>query len=85
MTFWHWLVHFFGLDFGAAYGHLVPYDFWSGTGSDLAEASIPVALAAGWRKHNCHEHRCWRLGRHLVDGTPWCDRHHQGARKRERG
>ena len=32
------------------------------------------------RKHNCHERRCWRVGRHAVDGTPWCNRHHQAAR-----
>ena len=35
-----------------------------------------------WRgsKHNCHDKGCWRIGRHTVDGTPWCDRHHHKAR-----
>jgi len=30
------------------------------------------------RKHNCHVHRCWRLGRHQVEGTAHvvCRKHH---------
>jgi hypothetical protein len=30
------------------------------------------------RQHNCEVHRCWRLGRHVVEGTGQkvCRRHH---------
>jgi hypothetical protein len=67
-----WLAHFFG--FAAGDGNSASYLWWSGTGSDLAYAGIFWAL---WRKHNCHVHRCWRIGRHLVEGTPYtvCRRH----------
>lgn len=79
-----WLIHFLGFDFGARYGHVVPYDVWSGFGSDLGEATILAAVAGAYHKHKCHG--CWRVGRHVVDGSPWCNRHHQAARDtRERG
>lgn len=30
------------------------------------------------RRHNCHQPKCWRVGRLPVDGTAWvtCKRHH---------
>lgn len=77
-----WLVHFLGLDFGAPHGHFVPYDLWSGSGSDAGEVTILAAAIAAYRKHQCHQGRCWRIGRHQVDGTPWCNRHHGAARRR---
>jgi hypothetical protein len=51
------------------------YGFWSGVGGDLALLATPVTLL---RKHNCHTKRCWRIGRHPVEGTTWtvCRRHH---------
>lgn len=58
------------------------YAFWSGFGSDLGELAIVGGLAAMVRKHNCHRDGCWRIGRHVVDGTPWCNRHHGAARDR---
>lgn len=61
-----------------ASGHA--YLAWSGVGSDVSELAILGAVFGGYRKHNCHEPHCWRIGRHLVDGTPWCDLHHQAAR-----
>jgi hypothetical protein len=69
-----WLLHVLGVDnlSGRWYG------FWSGAGSDLAYLGIIGTL---YRKHNCHQNGCWRVGRHTVDGTPWCDRHHEQARK----
>ena len=72
----HALMHFFGLDnlSGPQYG------FWSGVGSDISELAIVGAVLGAYRKHNCHAKGCWRVGRHSVDGTPWCDRHHQAAR-----
>lgn len=73
-----WLLHVLGVDnvSGRWYG------FWSGFGSDLGEAALLGAVYGAFRKHNCHESRCWRIGRHTVDGTPWCNRHHQTARER---
>jgi hypothetical protein len=66
----HWVLHLAGVDdlSGRWYG------FWSGVGSDLAYLGIFGTLA---RKHNCHEPRCWRIGRFPVEGTAWsaCRRH----------
>lgn len=70
----HWLLHILGVDdvSGPYYG------WWSGAGSDLGEYAILGGIIAAARKHNCHVHRCWRLGRHAVDGTPFitCRKHH---------
>lgn len=54
--------------------------FWGGFGSSLSELAIPFAAYGFWKKHNCHEHHCPRIGRHIVNGTPWCNHHHQKAR-----
>jgi hypothetical protein len=53
------------------------YDFWSGFGSDLTELAI---LGIVYRKVNCHQNGCWRIGLHKVLGTPYivCKRHHPG-------
>lgn len=69
-----WLVHVLGID--DLTGHW--YGFWSGVGSDVSEVAIIGGLAGMLRKHNCHVHRCWRLGRHPVAGTGYhvCRRHH---------
>jgi hypothetical protein len=77
---------------GAVIGHLIEhwlgmdnlsgpvYGFWSGFGSDVSEVALIGAVFGIFRRHNCHERHCWRIGRHVVDGTPWCDRHHLAAR-----
>ena len=72
----HWLWFYGGLSSGNSPWYLFP----SGWGSIL----VPPLLTAApivWvlaRKHNCHEPRCWRIGRYPVAGTPWsaCRRHH---------
>jgi hypothetical protein len=79
--FAHWLWHLLGFDYGLPYGHVIPYNVWSGFGSDVGQVTLLGALAGAYRKHNCHERRCWRIGRHVVDGSPWCDKHHESARK----
>ena len=73
----HLFMHFFGLDnlSGPQYG------FWSGVGSDISELAVVGAVLGAYRRHNCHRPGCWRIGRHVVDGTPWCDHHHQDARE----
>lgn len=75
------LAHFFGLNSANGFGYL----FWSGIGSDIAEVTL---IAAVWHHLNCHEDGCFRLGKHRVDGTPYCGSHHLEARKKtpdERG
>lgn len=78
----HWLaVHTGTLNEPGPY-----YGFWSGFGSDIGEISIVggmVTIVLGLlHKTNCHHAGCWRIGRHHVDGTPWCNRHHEDARQR---
>lgn len=72
-----WLLHFLGLDSASGTAYLA----WSGVLSDLGEVALIGAVLGAYRKHNCHQRRCWRIGRHVVDGTPYCNRHHQAARK----
>lgn len=56
------------------------YLAWSGWASDLAELTLLGAVAGIYHKHNCHTDGCWRIGKHIVEGTPWCNRHHGEAR-----
>jgi hypothetical protein len=72
-----WLLHALGLDTTSG----PVYAFWSGAGSDLGEVALLGGMITLVRKHNCHERRCWRVGRHVVDGTPWCNHHHEAARE----
>lgn len=57
------------------------YNFFSGAGSDLSEITILGFAAGWWHKVNCHQDGCFRIGRHVVDGSPWCNRHQAGARE----
>jgi hypothetical protein len=58
------------------------YNFWSGFGSDLGEATlisaVGIGVYTGVRKVNCHTKGCWRIGHHQLDGTPYilCRHHH---------
>lgn len=56
------------------------YNFWSGFGSDIGEVAIIGGLIQIYRKHNCHQTGCWRIGKHPVgDGTiVVCKKHHPG-------
>jgi len=51
---------------------------WGGFLSCISEVTIIGGLVAVYRKHSCHEPRCWRLGHHPVTGTPYvaCRKHH---------
>ena len=75
--------HWFALHTGILKGGPdVYYNFWSGFGSDLGEATlisaVLVGLYTGVRRVNCHTKGCWRIGRHRLDGTPYvlCRHHH---------
>jgi hypothetical protein len=60
----------------------VYYNFWSGFGSDLGEATlittVGLGVYTGVRKANCHTKGCWRIGHHPLEGTPYhlCAHHH---------
>jgi acetolactate synthase I/II/III large subunit len=77
------LRHWFALHTGTIHGGPdVYYNFWSGFGSDLGEATlisaVCVGVYTGVRKVNCHTKGCWRIGHHALEGTPYilCKHHH---------
>lgn len=76
------LRHWFALHTGTLHGGPdVYYNFWSGFGSDLGEATlisaVVVGVYTGVRKVNCQTKGCWRIGHHALEGTPYClCRHH---------
>ena len=77
------LRHWFALHTGTLHGGPdVYYNFWSGFGSDLGEATlisaVCVGVYTGVRKVNCHTRGCWRIGHHQLEGTPYilCKHHH---------
>lgn len=53
------------------------YQWWSGAGSDLSEVTLLIAITALLRRHNCHQHGCWRLSWHAhpEHGHPVCRKH----------
>lgn len=53
---------------------------WGGPISDLGLVAIVGGMIANYRKHVCHSDGCHRIGKHTVDGTPWCNKHHTAAR-----
>ena len=77
------LRHWFALHTGTIHGGPdVYYNFWSGFGSDLGEATlisaVGIGVYTGVRKVNCHTKGCWRIGHHPLAGTPYilCKHHH---------
>ena len=72
------LLHVLGVDDASGRWYL----WWSGIGSDLAYLGIIWAV---FRRLNCHQPRCPRLGRFPVEGTQLhaCHRHHPAPPARE--
>jgi len=77
------LRHWFALHTGTLHGGPdLYYNFWSGFGSDIGEATlisaVSIGVYTGARKVNCHTKGCWRIGHHALDGTPYilCRHHH---------
>ena len=69
------MAHWFGTD----NGNSATYLFYSGIFGVLVFAAGQIAAVyAILRRNNCHQPRCWRLGRFPVEGTTWnaCHRHH---------
>jgi hypothetical protein len=75
----HWVALHTGIIHGGPDQY---YNFWSGFGSDLGEATlisaVGIGVYTGVRKVNCHTKGCWRIGRHPLEGTPYvlCRHHH---------
>jgi hypothetical protein len=83
IAFFGALRHWFALHTGTLHGGPdIYYNFWSGFGSDLGEATlisaVSIGVYTGVRKVNCHTKGCWRIGHHPLDGTPYilCKHHH---------
>lgn len=70
-------IHFWGIDTQQSEN----YDAFSGPVPVWVSAAGMSTIITGMAHHvNCHEPGCWRIGKHKVDGTPWCSRHHHRAR-----
>ena len=52
------------------------YQLESGFLPALTVLSLLGALSSLYHVKNCHWPGCWRLGRHAVNGSPWCNRHY---------
>ena len=87
IAFFEFLRHWAAIHTGTVYSSSNPiyYNFWSGFGSDLGEATligaVSIGVYTGVRKVNCHTKGCWRIGHYPLDGTPYhlCAHHHPGV------
>jgi hypothetical protein len=87
VSVWSMIVHPWGWAFGIGV-HPYPessstpwtYQLYSGFLPALTVLTLLGSVLSLWHLHNCHQDRCWRLGKHRVDGTPWCSRHQGRAR-----
>lgn len=71
-------IHFWGIDTQQSDN----YDFFSGPGPVWVSAlGLSTIITGLWHGVNCHAAGCWRIGRHKVAGSPWCNRHHDRARE----
>lgn len=71
------LLHFLGWD-GQTSDN---YAAWSGSVPALFTlVGLSTIVTGLWTHVNCHEPGCVRIGKHKVDGTPWCTVHHENAR-----
>lgn len=75
--------HWIEIHTGIAHGGPDPYyNAWSGFLSDLGEVTLIGAVFAGvygaYRKINCHDPECWRIGKHPTEGGTFmfCHHHH---------
>ena len=81
MTFWHWIVHAMGVDYGVPYGRWIWYSFWSGFFScvTIFTGFAVFAWHTGlyYRVNNCVVHRCARIGKFTTsEGHKTCRKHH---------
>lgn len=77
---WGWLYGFGVHPYPRSSSTPWTYQLLSGLVPALTVLSLATLLAGAWHHVNCHKPRCWRIGKHKVSGTPWCNRHHEDAR-----
>lgn len=65
----HALAHLLGLDNASGGWYL----WWSGFFGDV---TVFGAVIAFYLHKNCHSPRCFRIGKHVYEGTPYCTKHH---------
>lgn len=51
------------------------YQLLSGFLASLTVLSLVGGLLSLYHLRNCHHDGCWRLGKHVVNGSPWCNVH----------
>ena len=61
------------------------YQMWSGIIPALTVLTLFGSLGGFYSLHNCHAKGCLRLGKHRIDGTPWCNRHASSVPSRALG
>jgi hypothetical protein len=87
IAYFDFLRHWTAIHTGTIYSTSSPvyYNFWSGFGSDLGEATligaVSIGVYTGVRRVNCHTRGCWRIGHYPLEGTPYhlCPHHHPGV------
>lgn len=82
---WAGLYHPYGLRFALGIwpvpqGTPWTYQLESGFIPALTVLTLLSAVFSLYHVHNCHYDGCWRIGKHRVNGTPWCSVHEQQAR-----
>lgn len=66
------MIHFIMYWLGLTNASGPQYLFWSGICGDLFIVGGIVTL---YKKHNCHVQGCFRIGKHIHEGTPYCTLH----------
>jgi hypothetical protein len=75
--------------FDRAVLHFLGWDTQQSDNYDAFSGSLPVMvtilgmstiITGMWHHVNCHMDGCYRIGKHKVNGTPWCSRHQGKAR-----
>lgn len=70
---WHAFLHPLSANGASLYGGVL---------GDLGELPLVVGVWMLWRKHNCHQCGCWRIGHTDPEhGFPACRVHHSQAHK----
>lgn len=82
-AFTHWLAWRFAAgDWPVPQGTPWTYQLESGFIPALTVVGLYTLIVGAWHHLNCHEDRCWSIGKHKVDGTPYCTAHAEAARER---